>query len=267
MTKHRASCCFVTVYGKFLLPPPHLGRNNTTSISSLDLWVQYCQNGKDLNPGQEATRWHWHQITEMALYSVESIPSRHTVYATAVSNLEQDGIKIWKDIHWYCFSRLTNSLRVEKISLCLVCQDLQIPLSGFLLLESRPTRTSCQSNLKKLLRRDQETIAPEELQTSGALALERFILQGRTFFLVFWKMKISHISAFPLLIFSSQSYSSSVVLLLQKKFFPSPNIFLIFFLRFSSLAPNRNIWHFIKDELFTNISLQFQLSDVPSFSI
>lgn len=197
MTKHRASCCFVTVYGKFLLPPPHFGRNNTTSISSLDLWVQYCQNGKDLNPGQEATRWHWHQITEMALYSVESIPSRHTVYTTAVSNLEQDGIKIWKDIHWYCFSRLTNSLRVEKISLFLVCQDLQISLSGFLLLESRPTRTSCQSNLKKLLRRDQETIAPEELQTSGALALERFILQGRTFSLWCsgkWKYHSSQLS-------------------------------------------------------------------------
>ena len=101
-------------------------------------------------------------------------------------------------------------------------------MSGFLLLESRPTRTSCQSNLKKLLRRDQETIAPEELQTSGALALERFILQGRTFFLVFSKMKISLISAFSLLIFPSQSSSSSVVLLLQKKVF----IFSKYFPRF-----------------------------------
>ena len=173
MTKHRASCCFVTVYGKFLLPPPHFGRNNTNCISSLcsilSKWKRFesrtRSNALTLAPN------YWIGTVQ------ESIPSRQTVCARAVSNLEeQDGIKIWKNIHWYCFSRLTNSLRVEKISLCLVCQDLQIPLSGFLLLESRPPRTSCQSNLKKLLRRDQETIAPEELQTSGALALERFIL-------------------------------------------------------------------------------------------
>ena len=168
-------------------------------------------------------RWHWNQITELALYNVESISSRQTVCARAVSNLEeQDGIKIWKDIHWYCFSRLTSSLRVEKISLCLVCQDLQIPLSGFLLLDSRPTRTSCQSNLKKLLRRDQETIAPEELQTSGALALERFILRTHILSGVLENENIAHLS------------------------FPSPDIFLpvLFLLRCTS--PPKKVFSFSK---------------------